>query len=205
VSFWPDRFGNHRLVFRFVFDNNESRAVLHPVDVRASESNQSSSTSGGSGGPAVVFQEPDFIQRKVIWAWSPGRASKIHKHTDLETFYPEKLEEFPVPKEIQSDIDVYGRAATSSSLNPWSTRDNFKERLTKLLWMEEAEHRKFMRRYDLYERTLERVAFFQKGPSVIQVPEDEPVFRVKVPGLAEKKPSVLYSTHTRILICTRPR
>eukprot|EP01122_Echinamoeba_exundans_P016115 TRINITY_DN8073_c0_g1_i1.p1 TRINITY_DN8073_c0_g1~~TRINITY_DN8073_c0_g1_i1.p1 ORF type:complete len:1245 (-),score=277.96 TRINITY_DN8073_c0_g1_i1:32-3766(-) len=192
VSFWPDRFGNHRLVFRFVFDNNDSRAVMHPVNVRASEASGSTSSSSNGGRP-IVLQEPDLIQRKVIWTWGPGRASKIHKHTDLETFYPEKLDEFPVPKEIQSDIDVYGRAATSSSLNPWSTRDNFKERLTKLLWMEEAEHRKFMRRYDLYERTLERVTHFEKGAFVLQVPDDEPVFRVKVPGLAEKKPSVLYN------------
>lgn len=95
-----------------------------------------------------------------------------------------------MPENVQADVDTYGRAGTA---NPWKTRDNFQERLKNLLHVEEAENRKFLRRYDMYNSRLTRLESYQKGKDTIYAVEDEPIFRLRVPGLAEKKPSVLYN------------
>lgn len=48
-------------------------------------------------------------------------------------------------------------------------------------------------KYDLLNVTFERLDYVQKGSKIIQTPDKEPFFRLEVPGLAEKRPSVLYS------------
>jgi hypothetical protein len=49
------------------------------------------------------------------------------------------------------------------------------------------------RQYDLRDITFEHVQFITKGGKQITVDEKFPLSRLVVPGLAEKRPSVLYS------------
>lgn len=61
-----------------------------------------------------------------------------------------------------------------------------------LLFIEEAEHMKLIRNFDLTNVTFEEVISYKRGETAYYTdPKEEPMLRLQVPGLAEKRPSVL--------------
>lgn len=146
--------------FEFIAESVEMRNISQPQD----EEN------------AGVWDGQD---RKLIFAFPPGRANTTHVHTQVHTKWEKKLGEWSLPEEVQESVDV---GDTSSKLNPWSTEDGYRKRLHDLLYIEEAAQIKMMRRFDL------RAALFveDKDPSTQLT-----VYRIDIPGLSERRPSVL--------------
>lgn len=48
-------------------------------------------------------------QEVIIPAFPPERATRTHRHTKTDTHYVERLEEYPVPDDIQKSIDAIHR------------------------------------------------------------------------------------------------
>lgn len=89
---------------------------------------------------------------------------------------------------IRRDVDKTG----ASKINPWNLRDNWKKRMRDLLFIEEAEHMKLIRNFDLSNVTFEEVISYKRGDTEYYTdPKEEPMLKLQVPGLAEKRPSVL--------------
>ena len=160
--------------------NESIGSLMHTVCVDVTDEGlEQLEMEPGSQQSAPVW---DGKTRLVIPAFPTGpRPAAGHVHTpDDVQWHPErKLPLYPIPDELQEEIDALDR---SPSFNPWLTRDNFCERMHKLLYIEEAAQVKNFRRYDLAEAELHAV---QNG--------DELWYRLAVPGLAERRPSILKS------------
>ena len=160
--------------------NESIGSLMHTVCVDVTDEGlEQLEMEPGSQQSAPVW---DGKTRLVIPAFPAGaRPAAGHVHTpDDVQWHPErKLPLYPIPDELQDEIDALDR---SPSFNPWLTRDNFCERMHKLLYIEEAAQVKNFRRYDLAEAELHAV---QNG--------DELWYRLAVPGLAERRPSILKS------------
>jgi hypothetical protein len=181
IIFRPSLVGVFHLIFIFEFDFGSK---AHEVVVRVEDRDVQALRSKTDW----VDRDLDFFERSVIPALKvDGKLSKRSRYIPTES-QKDNLSAYDVPKKIQADVDELGR---SRSFNPWKVRDNWKSRLHELLYVEEAEQRKQMRRYDLYEQTFENVRSFMKGPVTIFVDQSEPLIRIRVPGLAEKRPSIL--------------
>lgn len=76
-----------------------------------------------------------------IVAFPPTRSSNSHFQTP-DTNWVNKLPDYPIPKEVQKDIDLQNRL---NNFKPWLLRENYKERLQLLLWVEEAQQNKNIR------------------------------------------------------------
>jgi hypothetical protein len=142
-----------------------------------------------------------MIMCSSIVAFPPTRSSSSHLHTP-DINWVNKLPDYPIPKEVQKDIDLQNRL---NNFKPWLLRENYKERLHLLLWVEEAQQHKNIRwvvknlrtqcfsKYDLRDVTFEKVTMFVRGGKTIYAEKEHPFARLKVPGLAENRTSILYS------------
>jgi len=100
-----------------------------------------------------------------------------------------KIGDYVLPDVIKRDVDKTG---ASKAINPWNLRDNWKGRMRDLLFIEEAEHMKLIRNFDLERVTFEEVVSYKRGETEYYTdPKEEPMLRLQVNGLAEKRPSVL--------------
>jgi hypothetical protein len=48
----------------------------------------------------------DDVVRTIIPAFPPARASKSHLHTPVETSWVERLDEYPIPQNLQVRVDL---------------------------------------------------------------------------------------------------
>ncbi|PRP82187.1 putative RNA helicase SDE3 [Planoprotostelium fungivorum] len=141
-------------------------------------------------GPLGAYQPPeeDNVERKIIRAYiPPERMSKTHFHTNTETHYEEKLPEYPIPDNLQRDIDIQD---SFSTLNAWKLKDNYTRLYHNLLWIEEAQQKKNMRKFDLRSTVIRLMT--DEDVQRMGGNYEPDVYILKVPGLAEKRPSVLY-------------
>ena len=133
-----------------------------------------------------------YRKRQIIPAFPNPRASKTHLHTPAEVDWARPLSLYPCPEEIQKSVDAdsLGRSIT---LNPWlKGSSSYRDHMHHLLWIEEAQLSKNLREFDLIQTEIERVASYQKGENTIFLhPDDYPLCRIYVPGLAEDRPSLL--------------
>ncbi len=60
-----------------------------------------------------------------------------------------------------------------------------------MLWIEEAQQKKNMRQYDMVGVTLEKVVALPNRHGVLET-QAAPLTRLHVPGLAERRPSILF-------------
>ena len=97
----------------------------------------------------------------------------------------------PTRQCLQANIDEYDRLL---GINPWLRRDNFVDRMHKLLWIEEAAQVKNFRKYDLAHVKLHPI---QNGDGLWH--------RLDVPGLAERRPSVLKGDYVFVWVARGPR
>ena len=77
-----------------------------------------------------------------------GRPNPTHVHTAVFTEWENKLGKFPIPADLQADVDA-SPTGRFRKLDPWKLEDNHKERMHGLLFLEEAQQVKNMRRFDL--------------------------------------------------------
>jgi hypothetical protein len=159
----------------------------------------------------------------------------------LLCFIEEHLAEYPIPEDIRHLIDSHATPSGSKTFNPWMLRENYKQRLHALLWIEEAQRKVNIRQvsharsssvylyhecssflcvqYDMYDVTFEQVPLLETRGGMAAPPEPclkyvcpqgynacllaclfvcftdnltSIHFRLRVPGLAEKRPSILY-------------
>jgi hypothetical protein len=110
-----------------------------------------------------------------------------HFHTNVETPWVENLDEYAIPTNVQQNVDVHSQLR---DFNPWKVKSNYKQRLHQLLWGEEAQGKKNIRQYDLRGITFEKIIRYEQNGRVEEF--EVPLMRLEVPGLAEKRPSVLY-------------
>ena len=186
VVFQPNIAGTFHLVFLFELDfGSKAHEVVLTIVDRDVEALRSKSD--------WVERDLDFFERSIVPAFPPERKTRTHRNIPLETSPKEPLPVYDVPKKIQADVDETGRAR---AFNPWKVREALKTRLHNLLYVEEAEQRKQMRRYDLYDQSFENVKSFVRGPVTLFADPLEPLIRIRVPGLAEKRPSILVGSTT---------
>jgi hypothetical protein len=133
--------------------------------------------------------ELEFPQR-IVPAFPPERKSTTHFHTPAETFYVEDLGLYPVPDDIHQQVmdkDTY------HGFNPWKVKDNWKQRLHELLYIEEVEQEKKSHRYDLRDVTVPMVPW-EEGLTY-GIDTRDVLSEISVPGLAENRPSVLFNDY----------
>eukprot|EP00854_Cymbomonas_tetramitiformis_P004919 gene4919-6001_t len=161
--------------------------VSHPVCITVADAEAVKLLKQASAEPEPSWAGVwDGLDRHLIPAFPPGRASSTHKHTAVETQWVLKLPHYPIPEEVQQDIDIADRF---QAFDPWRKREHFKQRMHNLLWIEEAAQVKSMRQFDLESVALTPVLTFMEG-EFLKVPP-EPTHSLHVPGLAERRPSVL--------------
>lgn len=114
--------------------------------------------------------------------------TSIRKIHPSEEHFVEALGEYPLPDVIQRDVDKTGH---SKVINPWNCRENWKGRMRDLLFIEEAEHLKLIRDYDLKNITMSAVESYRRGETTFYTTPEDPMVRIEIPGLAEKRPSVM--------------
>jgi helicase MOV-10 len=128
----------------------------------------------------------DGKERKLIRSEPLPRSTLSHRHVAVETDYVESLGNYPVPQDLQSDIDGHDRF---SAFDPWLKRDTYRDRLHSLLWIEEAAEVKAMRRFDLASVQFEvRAEPIFLGGNYVNLGA---LHTLTAEGLAERRPSVL--------------
>jgi len=64
----------------------------------------------------TIIKESDYQERVVdeviriiVPAFPPTRKSQTHYHTATETWFVETLDDYPIPEEIQTDINAHAK------------------------------------------------------------------------------------------------
>ena len=129
----------------------------------------------------------DGKDRLLVQCVPQARPNASHRHTDDNVAWARgrSLKLYLIPEEVQAGIDERNQAR---DFNPWKNRDEFGARMHTLLWMEEAQQVKFFRRFDIanarFGEEYEEHAWGSDGKALMH-------FTLKVPGLAERRPSLL--------------
>ncbi|XP_049849991.1 uncharacterized protein LOC126320571 [Schistocerca gregaria] len=168
----------HRLSFVFEFGGHQS--VTHTVTIKASQDSDQPKFDGDAA---------EGAKRQVVPAFPEGRQSRVRRWN--QTFAlgnEEKDSAYGLPPDIVKDVEEVGR---SKKINPWNLRDNYKSKMHSLLFVEEAEQRKLIREYDMPSVEFQHVDSYFIRDTEYFVDPLEPMLRLRVPGLAEKRPSLL--------------
>lgn len=182
--------GNFNLMLKFEMDNNITLSHILNIKVVDSISNIKNGTSNSTAEIAQFKNKHhNNVKRTLIPAFPPNRKLRIKIILPNEDNFVQKIGDYTLPDVIQRDVDKTGH---SKSINPWNLRDNWKGRMRDLLFIEEAEHLKLIRNFDLSSVCFEEVISYKRGETEYYADQkDEPMLRLIVPGLAEKRPSVL--------------
>lgn len=125
-----------------------------------------------------VWDEQD---RLIVAAFPPGRPNLSHIHTEVFTEWEKKIGKYPIPHDVQRAVDANN---FFSGFNAWQVEETHRDRMHMLLYVEEAAQVKAMRRFDLANTELS---------SYRDAQTQEECHRIHVPGLAERRPSLLRS------------
>eukprot|EP01117_Protostelium_nocturnum_P012538 TRINITY_DN4618_c0_g3_i4.p1 TRINITY_DN4618_c0_g3~~TRINITY_DN4618_c0_g3_i4.p1 ORF type:complete len:945 (+),score=254.96 TRINITY_DN4618_c0_g3_i4:86-2920(+) len=179
-TFCPKSYGFHS--FHVHIRLNDFR-IVHSIDIHVKNEADLKLIGNITESRWVEPVVDDFV-RRIIPAFPPTRSTKSHFHTPVNTQYLEKLPLYPIPAHVQGEID---RNEAHKDFNAWKTKDNYIQRMQNLLWIEEAQETKNIRRFDLKE-----VQLSDRDESDNQLGSLYPEYLyLSVPGLAEKRPSVL--------------
>lgn len=92
-----------------------------------------------------------------------------------------------MPKQIEESVV----ATDTADLNPWKVKPNYRARLHKLLFIEEAAQQKKITKYDLENTLVKRIPPTDLN-TVLRPGQPVEIFsRIEVPGLAEKSMNTL--------------
>eukprot|EP00004_Rigifila_ramosa_P002120 TRINITY_DN1219_c0_g1_i4.p1 TRINITY_DN1219_c0_g1~~TRINITY_DN1219_c0_g1_i4.p1 ORF type:complete len:1301 (-),score=286.37 TRINITY_DN1219_c0_g1_i4:65-3967(-) len=182
IAFQPPRSGTFSADLFFVFMSHHVSERLHELALTDEEAYRRQQAKSNY----IPWQQDpdDLLQRKVVPAFPPSRPSATHMHTNTENHYKIPLERYPIPEHVQGSIDEVGHLLwTNKDGSPWHLRDSFQKRMHSLLWAEEAELVKQLRRYNLHGVQIPKVT----EPLEVQ----DPVSRILIENLEEHRPSII--------------
>jgi DNA polymerase III delta prime subunit len=197
IDFRARSYGVFRLHMLLRFTSGiEGYVLVGPVScAEPADAGDSAEGHRGEADRRRKQRRPRFDENiRIIPAEPPTSLFKSHRHTGTKTRWVVRLGEYPIPDKIQDDIDEHSHSLDTSGV-AWLLKDNYKSRLHHLLWVEEAEHRKGMRQYDLKDTEIPPQPYVElpHGGGIKQMEGGRPFARLHVPGLAENRPSVLYA------------
>lgn len=125
--------------------------------------------------PPVAYR-PDAIKRQVV-RYDPALFSSI-RVIERDTF-PDEENAFPITEADEARLKLSLDEPLGSPV--WPSRENYKSRMHDLLWMEEMEQKRLLRKFDLPKTKIVR----EFDPRV-----KDPLFSLEVASLSERRPTI---------------
>lgn len=163
------------MIIKFSF-KLQHKTIRHRVTIVVIEEEEVPLAPVISRPAAAASYRPDAIRRQVI-RYDPQLFSSV-RIIEHDVF-PDAENAYPVTEEVEERLNAALNVPIGSPV--WPSREDYKTRMHDLLWMEEMEQKRLLRKFDLPKTKIVR----EFEPHV-----KDALFSLEVASLSERRPTI---------------